>query len=88
MNRFCEKMDIPNVTEMYLAITTGLSFKAVAELILCSVEYVNREKPHTTDEAMDWIDDMGGIDKAVEIINKAMIVEEKEGAKKKEVETY
>lgn len=83
LNRFCEKMDIPNVTEMFKAITTGVSITAIAEMLLCAVEYMNKEGcPYTRDNAMDWIDDLGGLDKTISLIEESMTVKE-EGAEKK-----
>jgi hypothetical protein len=77
-NRFCEKMDIPNMKEMYEVITTGISFRAIAELLLCAVEYTykNAAFPFTLDHAFDWIDDMGGIAQASAFIGECMAVEE------------
>lgn len=86
MNKFCERMDIKNITEMYTVLTTGISFTAVAELLRCSVEYLKRNEGFTIDQAMDWIDDMGGLDRFVKVINSTMTVED--DGKKKEVEAY
>lgn len=85
LNRFCEKMNIPNVTEMFSAVTTGLSIKAVAEMLLCAVEYEYRGKdfPFTVDDAMDWIDEMGGISECVGIIERAMSGSDDKPSKKK-----
>lgn len=74
LNRFCEKMDIPNVTEMFSAITSGISIKAIAEILLCAVEYNYRGKdfPFTIDDAMDWIDDIGGIVSVIGLIEGSL----------------
>lgn len=85
LNRFCEKMNIPNVTEMFSAITTGISIRAIAEILLCGVEYNYRGKdfPFTIDIAMDWIDDIGGISQTVNIIEKSLSDNDQPTSKKK-----
>jgi hypothetical protein len=74
MNRFCEKMRIETVTEMFTVITDGISLRALAEVLLCSVEYSYRGKdfPFTIDDAMDWVDDIG-IPAVVELITTYLI---------------
>jgi hypothetical protein len=86
LNRFCEKRDIPNVNELFQIITTGVSIVAIAEILLCAVEYSNRaaDFKYTIDDAMDWIDDMGGLVEALTLISSHMVVEaEKTDSKKK-----
>lgn len=87
LNQFCEKMDIPNVTELFKAITTGISIKAVAVMLLCAVEYTHRGKEfkYTVDDAMDWIDDIGGLSATMKIIESATSTEDDGKPKKKVV---
>lgn len=83
LNRFCKKMNVPTVSELYTAITTGVSLEAIAEIVLCGVEYTYRggECPYSVDDALDWIDDIGGIQQAVEFIGETMSVTD-DGEKK------
>jgi hypothetical protein len=87
MNRFCEKMRIETVTEMFTVITEGISLRALAEVLLCSVEYSYRSKefPFTIDDAMDWVDDIG-IPSVIELITSYLSEkgEKEDGAKKKQ----
>lgn len=84
LNRFCKKMNIPTLTELYTAITTGVSLEAIAEILLCGVEYNYKngsECPYKLDDALDWIDDIGGIQQAVDFIGETVSVTD-DGEKK------
>lgn len=85
LNRFCEKMNIPNVTEMFSAVTTGISIRAIAEILLCAVEYKFRGKdfPYTVDDAMDWIDCMGGLKPTCDIITASLSSDDEDEKPKK-----
>lgn len=87
LNRFCEKNNNLNVTDMFSLITTGISIRAIAEILLCAVEYNYRGKdfPYTLDNAMDWIDDIGGIGETVAIIEKSLSKDDESKSKKKAV---
>lgn len=84
LNRFCEKMKVATLSELYQAITGGISIHALAEIILCAVEYEHRGKecPYTVEDSLDWIDDLGGIPATVKFISSTMSVEDEGGEKK------
>jgi len=74
LNRFSKKMGDLNVTELLQAVTTGMSIEGIAQILLCSVEYFykKQECPYTIDDSLDWIDDIGGIGVAVNLIESSL----------------
>lgn len=85
LNRFCHKNGDLTVNQLFDLLTTGISIRAIADILLCCVEYNYRGKdfPYSIDEAMDWIDDIGGISVASKLIEDSLSVKEDKPSKKK-----
>lgn len=91
MNRFCARTGIKNLQEMFEALTSGVSIQAIGEFLLSAVEYNykgGQKCPYTIDEALDWVDDLGGLSVATSLIAEAIsigTVKEEAGEEKKTV---
>jgi hypothetical protein len=70
-DRFCKKFNDLTVNQFLEMFETGMSIRAIAEMLFCGVEYYYQDKecPYNINHALDWIDDIGGLAAAVNIIS-------------------
>lgn len=85
LSRFCLKNGGLTISQLFELLTSGISIQAIADILLCAVEYTHRgrEFHYTIDDALDWIDGVGGLGNAVKLVEQAVVTSGEGDSKKK-----